>query len=187
MKVKPDRNAKVGNSNLRVYSKFVTHLEYMQQEAAKNMEFHLQNMDNLQKESNTTLTFLYVVISASFSAALKLFLDGKFIILAIALSFLCLYLVFLAVCLLLGCMMVRPVKAPANEPKNLKIPTGYSSEEIQNFELENLQVRIEYNLDRNLATARRLNFVRVAICLSPLFFLGVLTLIALLWMVGFHE
>ena len=165
----------------------MSHLEYVQIEASKNMEFHLQNMDNLQRESNTTLTFLYVVISASFSAALKLFLDGKFTILAVALSCLCIYLVFLAVCLLFGCMMARPVKAPSNEPANLKIQAGYTSEEIQNFELENLQSRIEYNLDRNLATARRLNFVRILICLSPLFFISILAAIALFREMGCHE
>ncbi|HZF00519.1 MAG TPA: hypothetical protein VE344_01345 [Methylomirabilota bacterium] len=165
----------------------MSHLEYMQSEASKNWEFHLQNMDNLQRESNTTLTFLYVVISASFSAALKLFLDEKFIILAVTLSFLCIYLVTLAVWLLFGCMMARSVKAPANEPKNLKIPDGYTSEQIQQFELENLQERIEYNANRNSSTARQLNRVRVAICFSPIVFVVVLTFIALLWAAGCHE
>lgn len=147
----------------------MTHLEYMQSEASKNMDFHLQNMDNLQREANTTLTFLYVVISASFSGALKLFLDGKFTNLAIALSGLCIYLAFLAGCLLFGCMMARPVKAPANEPKNLNIPK-YTPEQIQGFELYNLQERIEFNRDRNARTAFRLNLVRVMVCVSPLIF-----------------
>lgn len=131
----------------------------------------MQNMDNLQREAQNTLTFLYVVISASFSAALKLFVDGKLITLALAISGLCIYLTSLAVTLVFGCMMARAVKAPANEPKNLKLKFPYTSEEIQEFELENLQNRIDFNRDRNHTTARRLNRVRVLICLSPVFFI----------------
>ena len=173
MLVKPALNADVGNSKLPMYSNFVSHLEYMQSEASKNMDFHMQNMDNLQREANNTLTFLYVVISASFSGALKLFLDEKFIILAVSLSCLCIYLAVLAACLVFGCMMAKAVKAPANEPKNLKIKPPYTSEEIQEFELENLQKRIEFNRGRNATTGRRLNLVRILICFSPAIFIGV--------------
>lgn len=149
----------------------------MQSEASKNMDFHLQNMDNLQREANNTLTFLYVVISASFSGSLKLFSGGNFTILAISLSSLCVFLAVLAICLLCGCLMARPVKAPSNEPKNLKVPNGYTSEQIQNFELENLQERIEFNRDRVATTAWRLNRVRILLCLSPFFFMGVLVVL----------
>src|ERR1035441_8941812 len=55
----------------------------------------------LQKEANTTLTFLYVVISASFSAAVKLFIGPGSIVLAISLALLCFYLACLAAYLVL--------------------------------------------------------------------------------------
>lgn len=163
---------------------FMTHLEYMQSEASKNMDFHMENMDNLQRESNNTLTFLYVAISACFSAALKIFLDGKYAVLWITLSLLCLYLVVVAVCLLFGCLMARPVQAPANEPQNLKIHDGFTSEQIQNAELENLQKRIDFNCERVAATARRLNCVRGCICLSPVFFMAVLVVLLVLSELG---
>ena len=165
-----NQNAEARNSKSSSYSTVMSHLEYMQSEASKNMEFHMQNMDNLQREANNTLTFLYLVVSASFSGALKLFLGGKITILAVALSCLCIYLTILAVCLVFGCMMAKRVKAPANEPKNLKIKSPYTSEEIQSFELENLQKRIEFNQARNVATGHRLNWVRVGICFSPIAF-----------------
>lgn len=164
-------NADVGNIPARLYSVFVTHLEYMQSEASRNMSFHMDNMDNLQKESNNTLTFLYVVISASFSGALKLFLDGKLTILAVSLSILCCYLALLAVCLVFSCMWAKDAEAPANEPRNLKIKEPYTSVEIQQFELENLQKRIEFNRNRNAKTGQRLNLIRVFICLSPVVFI----------------
>jgi hypothetical protein len=158
----------------------MNHLEYRQSEAAKNMDFHLQNMDNLQKDANTTLTFLYVVISASFSASVKLFADGNYPVLTVALACICLFLVASAIYLVIGCMMARPVKAPSNEPKNLKIPAGYTSEEIQDFELDNLQERIEFNRDRNEESALRLNRVRIMICSSPVIFAVLLAVLALL-------
>lgn len=143
----------------------------MQSEAAKVWAFHTENMDCLQKESTTTLTFLYVVISASFSGAVKLFSDGKLTVLALALSVLCVYLAGLATYLVFTCLMARAVKAPANEPKNLKLVDGCTSEQIQEYELENLQARIEFNMKRNDITARNLNRVRVMICASPAVFL----------------
>jgi hypothetical protein len=148
----------------------MSHLEYVEREAAKNMEFHLQNMECLQKESNTTLTLLYVLVTASFSAALKLFETAKETSVAFALSGLCVYLTILAVCLVLACLSPRTVKAPTNEPENLKLREGYTSDEIRQFELDNLQQRIHYNRERNEVTARRLKLVRVMLCLSPLLF-----------------
>ena len=137
----------------------------------------MDNLESLQRESNTTLTFLYVVISASFSGAVKLFSGGHSVGLALALSILCVYLAVLAAYLIFSCLMARTVKSPANEPKNLKIPppeegkNPYTSEQIQDFELENLQSRIEFNRNRNDKTARHLNIVRVMICASPIIFL----------------
>lgn len=160
-----------------------THLEFMQSEASRNWDFHLQNMESLQREANITLTFLYVVISASFSGALKLFIGGDYNVLAISLSILCVYLSFLAIVLAIGCLLSRPVKAPSNEPKNLKIRDGLTSEQIQNHELANLQERIEFNIERNATTGRRLNFVRVMICLSPIFFLIVFSILTLIHLV----
>lgn len=146
----------------------------MQQEAAKNMAFHLENMECLQKEANTTLTFLFLVISAAFSGSVKLFSAGNMVPLAISIASLCVYLTLIAVYLVYSCMRARDVDAPANEPKNLKIKDGLSSEEIQAFELENLQARIDFNKRRNAKTAFSLNLARFLICASPVVFLIVI-------------
>jgi len=157
----------------------MTHLEYMQDQAAKNMDFHIQNMDNLLKEANSTATFLYLVISASFTGAVKLFADGKHPTFASGLALLCVYLAMLGIYLVFSCLRARDVESPANEPKNLKLQTGYTSEEIQEAELDNLQKRIDANRTRNDNTAHHLNFVRILICLSPLFFFAVISLAGL--------
>ena len=154
------------------YLNAMSHLEFMQRESSKNMDFHMENMESLQKEAYTTVTFLFVVVSASFSGAVKIFSGGNLTGLALALSVLCVYLAGLAAYLVFACLMARTVKAPANEPKNLKLPAGYTSEEMQEFELEKLQERIQFNVERNARTARHLNIVRVLICASPLVFLA---------------
>ena len=135
------------------------------------MDFHMANMDGLQREANTTLNFLYVFISAVFSAILKLYFESGYEIFKIALAVLCLYLTATAVYLVISCMMARDVAAPTNEPKNLRDREGYTSEQIQNFELENLQLRIDSNRKRNEKTAFHLNAIRFLLCFSPLFFL----------------
>lgn len=84
---------------------------------------------------------------------------------------LCVYLAGLAAYLVFACLRARTVKSPANEPKNLKLPDGYTPEEMQQFELEKLQERIDFNRQRNDRTARHLNIVRVMICASPVVFL----------------
>ncbi|MDR3457358.1 MAG: hypothetical protein P4N60_07925 [Verrucomicrobiae bacterium] len=149
----------------------MTHLEYMQGEAAKNMAFHMEDMEKLQAATDTTLNFLYVFISAVFSASVRMYLEDGYAAIKISLPVLCIYLTALAIYLVLSCGLARSVEAPANEPKKLKIPDGYTSEQIQNFELDNLQVRIEKNRDRNARTANNLNFVRVMLCFSPIIFL----------------
>ena len=146
------------------------HLEFVQRESEKNMAFHMENMECLQRESNNTLTFLYVAVSASFSGALKIYAVNGFGVLSASLSFLCIYLTATSVYLVLACLKVRIVKAPANEPKNLKERVGYTSESLQGFELEKLQERIDFNRIRNEKTGFHLNAVRFLICFSPLVF-----------------
>jgi hypothetical protein len=158
----------------------MNHREYIQQEAAKNIAFHFECMECLQKESNNTLTFLYVVVAAAFSGAFKLFSSHGSKVLAGSLSILCAYLAFLAAYLVLKCLLARDAEAPANEPKNLKIKSPYSSEEIQDFELENLQIRIDRTKERNEKTAKNLNRVRVLICISPLIFFVAMAFLVLL-------
>lgn len=148
----------------------MSHIEYVERESEKNMEFHMQNMESLNKEANSTLTFLYVVIATSFSAAVKAFDSWKAPTPAVPFGVLCLYLTALAVWLLFGCLTPRIVKAPSNEPKNLNIPDGYTLDEIRQFELKNLQDRIDYNSTRNVTTAKRLRAIRVWVCLSPITF-----------------
>lgn len=140
----------------------------------------MQDMECLQKESNITLTLLYVLIAASFTAAVRLFESGRATGLALGLSGLCAYLTILAVFLVFACLSPRSVKPPTNEPNNLKMREGYTSEEIRQFELDNLQERIDFNTDRNEFTARRLNCVRVMVCLSPFLF-GTLLLLLLVF------
>ena len=159
------------------------HLEYVERESARNMDFHLENMECLQKESQTTLTFLYAVIAASFAGAVKMFESGTGTNVALALCVLCAYLSGLGVFLVFGCLTVRIVKAPTNEPANLMLKEGYSSDEIRQFELENLQQRIEFNRKRNDRTGSFLNWCRVLICLSPVLFGTVLLLLVVIALV----
>jgi len=151
----------------------MTHLDYIEREAGKNAEFHLKDMECLNREAHATLSFLFVVVSASFAGAVRLWQTSQFPERGwgLALFSLCLYLSLLAACITRCCLMVEDVMPPSNEPENLKLQEGFVSEQIREAELGNLQKRIDFNAARNERVGDRLNRVRLLICASPVVFL----------------
>jgi hypothetical protein len=152
------------------------HLEYVEREASKNMEHHIEDTECLNKEAHTTLSFLFVVISAAFAGAVRLFEAKAAWVWPVALAILCIYLSVLAFCLTFTCLMARDIQPPANEPKNLKL-NGNTLREIREAELENLQRRIELNQERNKKTGTNLNRIRLLICATPVLFIAVVWVI----------
>ncbi len=153
------------------------HIDYMEREAAKNYNFHIDDMAELKKDATNLMTVLYFLIVASFSTAVNIFASKKAIAWGVLLCAICVYLTALAVYLLFTCLKDRPVKLPANEPKNLVLQPGADSNKIRELELKNLQERIDFNKERNRITSTRLHNVRLSLVLSPVAFLTIFLLL----------
>ena len=138
-------------------------LEWVEKAALENLKFHLQTVEVLSKEANTTLTILIAALSGAFAFALN---GGRFTAAAWILT---VYLVALCMLLVTQCMMIREVPAPTNEPRNLN-QEGYTLDALRRVELRNIQGRIDDVAHRNNITAYRLNCVRVGAILAPLVF-----------------
>lgn len=153
-------------------------VNFVFQEAKQNMQFHFENMESLHKDSMATANLLYIVIAASLSAAVKLFAGGTHTLLALALSLMCIYLLVLGLILVSKCLTARNVEPAANEPKNLlkAKENGLSEDQAKEFELQNLQARIDSNRVRNEQTANDLKFVQRSIFLSPVVLLAAMFL-----------
>lgn len=161
-------------------------IEYAISEGKETIAFHLKNMDELCRESNTTLSFLITAGGASLAGCINFLKDEKLIFLSLPLLMLSGYYFVLSFLLVSKCLKARENYSPANEPKNLYQP-DYSLEAIKEAELENLNERILLNRDRNAVTGLWLSRVRYAFFLSPVFFvISLLAVWALGWVMGFQ-
>jgi hypothetical protein len=108
-------------------------------------------------------------LGGSLAYAVKVFDPGPAGPVAVGAAALCGYLVVVAVGLVKGCLVVRPIPPVHNEPANLA-QTQYSIDALREAELENMQARIAEVTKRNDQSASRLNALRQAAIASPLVF-----------------
>lgn len=165
-----------------------TELEWIEKQAVQNMEFHLKNIEALNKEAHTTLALLLVSISASFTYAIKWFQAGGLETWAYSMVGVCAYHVLIAV-YVSRAVKPRDVEAPGNRPDNLlrqfkKLqeenakadksawPQDWALNSISHGHLIDLQRRIESNHSREEQTATAVNRARVLFIVTPAFFVA---------------
>ncbi|AOI94830.1 hypothetical protein [Burkholderia sp. LA-2-3-30-S1-D2] len=141
-------------------------LDWVEKQAIENLQFHIQCAEQIKKEATTTLTVILAGVGGASAYTVKLF-DAHVAhwLMAAALAF-ALGLLVVAAILVLRCLHIDNIQAPANEPKNLYLPK-YSLQIVREVELENVQLRIKAAQDRNGAAADRLERVRVYAVLVP--------------------
>lgn len=144
-------------------------LEWIENHAQESLKARFQTAEILAKESQTTLTVLLAAIGASAAYATKIFQSGSADPIEVAAAVTCIYLVVLAVTLVATCMIFVSYPALHQDPMNLMHPTC-SIDEIREAEIKNLQERISEAAGINTKRARRLNHLRIATALSPVFF-----------------
>jgi hypothetical protein len=151
----------------------MNYLDYVEQQANANMQFHLDNLTSLKKEADGTLKILFLILSGTTGYTIKL-LEGGRIDWAFVVGSVTAYLIFVAIYLTVKCLKTGDVQAPTNEPKNLLLKTtnNEKSEELRKLELENLQDRIKLNRERNVCLGKHLNAARLMVCYSPLAFVA---------------
>lgn len=144
-------------------------LKWAEETGLENLKYRHENATALVREASTTLTLVLAGLGGSLAYAVKVFDPGPAGPVAVGAAALCGYLVVVAVGLVKGCLVVRPIPPVHNEPANLA-QTQYSIDALREAELGNMQARIADVTERNLQSASRLNALRQAAIASPLVF-----------------
>lgn len=144
-------------------------LDFIEGEARSNAAFHITNADNLSKESNTLLNLLLAGAGGSlaFVAALLQKATPVPSWQTWAVGAAAAYLFAISALLVWKCLWIRPIWPSANEPKNFPL-SGYTVEELRQFDLENKQQCCDNNRIRNEQVGAWLNGCRALAASTPI-------------------
>lgn len=160
-------------------------LDWIEDQARRNMEFRIDCRDKIKEDANRTLSLILVASGA----ALGFFLNGynpafgmrfqSWETLAPTLL-VAVYLAALAVALITRVLQIQTVRPPTNDPGNLlKLEGKYSCDQLRRFELDSLNKGIKHAADRNKRTAAELNRIQLLLCGAPVLFVVVFALVSL--------
>lgn len=143
-------------------------LAWIEGAAIENMKGKHATADTLAKEASVTLTVLLAAVGGTISYAVTGLPNGS--ITAWASLGTCIYLMGLAAWLVRDCMLVEPIPAIYNEPKNLLKHTTKPLASQRRAELTRLQARIDEAYERNEKVAGVLNNIRLSAVGTPVLF-----------------
>jgi len=144
-------------------------LDYIENEARVNAAFHIANADSLTKESNTLLNLLLAGAGGALALLVSLLQKTTpaptWQLWAVGAA--AVYLFALAGLVVRKCLWVQDIWPPANDPRNFPL-TGYSLDQIRQFDLENKQRCCDSNRLRNEGVGIWLNRCRSLAAATPL-------------------
>lgn len=149
------------------------YLDWVETAAVENFKMQHRTADTLAKEATSTLAMMLAALGAVTAYAVKAISAPTPD--AFSVGAVCLTVTLIALCAVLvwKCLMIQPIPAIFNEPKNLlgENVQKHTFDEIRRFELENMQEGIAEAIERNRKTARALNRIRLGAVISPVWFL----------------
>jgi len=129
------------------------------QTGLKNMEFHLENSESLSRDANASLSILLSAGLGALGYTAHLLEASAPTQVWAATGAAAVHLLIICGMMVRHCLSADDIMPPTNEPRNLKCE-GYEWEEILPVEIDNLQVRIDFNQARNRRTGICLNKLR---------------------------
>ena len=146
-------------------------LELAEKAGYDNLRDRRTTADVLAKEANAWLSLLILAAGGSFAYGVRILEPGATSPVVIGAAVASVWLVATSALTVWKCMMIRPLPALYNEPANIYQPDlPYTGRQMREFELKNIQQRIEDATRRNDSVARWLNIVRwLTICVVPAF------------------
>jgi len=140
-------------------------LNWIENAAIENMKSRQENIDQITTESHITLTIAFSAIGVVFAYAIQNADTDKSIFFAGLVT--TAYLIFAAWYLVSNCLIQGEFPSVHNEPKNLS-QEGYTLAELREFELINIQKRIDDACAIIVRRSNSLNNVRKAIAAFPI-------------------
>lgn len=148
------------------------HLDWAEKAAVEHLRARLATGDTLLAQSNQLLALLLAGMSGALAVGAKVFEPNTSAI-AWGAAAVSIWLATVAVTLTLKAIATRPTQLLFNEPKNLyraELAEAYSFAQMREFELQNIQARIDETRLRNLNVAWWLDRCRYAATATPLVF-----------------
>ena len=145
-------------------------LEFCFDQGEKNFNFDFDCANTLERNSNTTLSFIISFGGASLFGLVNYLAQDRYDIVT-GLAVLILYFLGIAFLLVQKCLLARPISPPGNNPINLYQP-DFNLTQIMDVEINQLEKRMQRNIERNKEAGKWLNRVRYMIFLSPFIFWG---------------
>ena len=133
------------------------------------MEFHLDNSETLSRDANTSLWILLTAGLGALGYTAHLIETSAPTEVWAATGAVAVHLLIICGLMVRHCLSADDIMPPTNEPQNLKCD-GYEWGEILPVEIDNLQVRIDFNQARNKRTGAWLNRLRYAAFAVPVTF-----------------
>jgi len=147
-------------------------LDWIEKQGKESLLFRLETTETLAKESATTLTILLSGMGGSAALAINGITEKASNSLVLACAAVSVYMAILAAVMVLKCLRIDDHQVPANEPKNLNHP-DLSLDEIRQYDLKNMQNKIDKTRERNAITSKWVSRVRIASVATPVIWAAV--------------
>lgn len=144
--------------------------EWIETCGLENLKGRIKTADTLAKEASNTLTITLAGTAGALAYGIKL-LSGEMSFANLVASGACIWLMFVSVYLVFGCLRVSPLPAVYSQPEgNLERRKSTATfEQWRIGELYNIEVRIKKAVARNRKVGSRLNVARGLAVATPIF------------------
>ena len=144
-------------------------LLWAEEQGLKNLQEKFTTADNINKEAQTTLTYVLTGVGGTFVYVLQSF-DKQLNIMIFGAIVLCAYFVILGFFLVWKTFFLKSFPAPFQYPKNLIGAPGLSMDTVRRGELDNIDQRIDEAQLWIKRKSKAINVVRLMLIASPLIF-----------------
>lgn len=147
-------------------------LDWVEKAAVENLKGRLATGDMLLAQAGTLLSILLVAIGGALAYAVKLADTASRTPLIWGMAGTTVWLCIVASALMWKCIMTRVTPALYNEPKSfLGVDPAIGFDQLREYELQNMQARIDQAVARNKAVASWLDRCRGGAIATPLAFI----------------
>lgn len=154
---------------MAAHSSWPERLKWAEEQGLKNLQEKFTTGDNINKEAQTTLTYVLAAMGASFAYVVQA-LDKPLTPLVFGTAILCAYFTALGIGLVWRTLFLSDFPSPFQEPKNLTQRPDLSLDEVREGELVNIDERIVDAKEWIRRKSQAINIVRAALVASPLVF-----------------
>lgn len=144
-------------------------LKWAEEQGLKNLQEKFTTADNMNKEAQTTLTYVLAATGVTFAYVFQA-LNAPLTVLVAACALMCIYYTLLGIILVARTLRIGEFPSPYQEPKNLTKDEHVPLDDVRSGEIRAITARIAEAHIWIGKKSRAINFVRTMLVVSPFFF-----------------